>query len=150
MATLLQRPSRIRSNLWDENFGNLFENFIRPAPWVEEASSQDLTPAIDITEREDLYMVHADLPGVKKEDIDINLENGVLTITAETRREREEKSGDRIIRQERSYGKYVRSLRLGTQVDETKVKATFKDGVLELELPKAEAVKPKKIAVDVK
>lgn len=149
MASLIQRPSRIRSSVWDDNFANLFENFFRPVPWVEEASSQDLRPAIDISEREGAYLVHADLPGVKKEDIDINLENGVLTITAETRKEREEKSDDRIIRQERSYGKYVRSLRLGTQVDETKVKATFKDGVLELELPKAEAARPKKIAVDV-
>ena len=91
----------------------------------------------------------ADVPGAKKEDIDVTLENGILTITAETKSEKEEKEGERVLRQERRYGKYVRSLRLGTQIDEKGVKANYKDGVLELTLPKAEEVKPKKITVDV-
>jgi len=93
--------------------------------------------------------VHADLPGVNKDDINVTVENGVLTITAETTSEKEEKEGERVIRQERRYGKYVRSLRLGSEVDAGNVKANYKDGVLELVLPKAEAAKPKKISVDV-
>jgi HSP20 family protein len=100
-------------------------------------------------ERNNEFVVKAELPGVKKEDIDVSVENGVLTINAETRSETEEKEGDRVIRQERRYGKYVRSLRLGKAVDEKKVKASYRDGVLELVLPKAEEVKPKKISVDV-
>jgi HSP20 family protein len=94
-------------------------------------------------------VVTAELPGVKKEDIDVSVENGVLTITAETRSETEEKEGDRVIRQERRYGRYLRSLRLGKTVDEKRVKASYRDGILELILPKAEEVKPKKITVDV-
>jgi HSP20 family protein len=74
----------------------------------------------------------------------------VLTINAESHYEHEDRQeGGRVIRQERRYGKYVRSIRLGKDVDEEKVKANYKDGVLELELPKVEEVKPKKISVNV-
>jgi HSP20 family protein len=72
-----------------------------------------------------------------------------LTINAETRYENEHKEDGRIIRQERRYGKFVRSMRLGDEVDKEKVEAEYKDGVLSLRLPKAEAVKPKKIEVNV-
>lgn len=128
---------------------HLWESFFSSPQWLEEAASADITPPIDITERDDEYIIKADMPGIKKQDIDINLENGVLTISAETKSEAEEKSGERVIRSERRYGNYVRSLRLGTQINEANVKATLQDGVLELVLPKAESVKPKKIAVNV-
>jgi len=72
---------------------------------------------------------------VKKDDISVTLENGVLTISAEMKSEQDEKEGERVVRQERRYGKYVRSLRLGTQIDERK-SAQYKDGVLQLTLPK--------------
>src|SRR3989344_4712453 len=111
--------------------------------------ADDLVPAMDIREREDGYVVRTDMPGVKKEDIQITLENGVLTIAAETKSEKETKEDGHVLRQERCYGKYVRSLRMGTQVDGDRLKASYKDGVLELILPKAEAAKPKKITVDV-
>ena len=133
----------------ENDFGDLFGGFWRPTRLLEEATSEDLVPALDVAERDHEYVVRAEMPGVKKDNIDINLENDVLTITAETRSETEEKEGDRILRQERRYGRYTRSLRLGEQVDGTKVKATYKDGVLELVLSKTEAVKPKKINVDV-
>ncbi len=77
------------------------------------------------------------------------MQNGVLTISAESKQESEEKGKGRIIRQERRYGKYVRHLRLDSDIDEGKVKAHYEDGMLELVLPKVEAVQPKKIAVDV-
>lgn len=136
-----------RRGLFGDEFDRMFENFFQPLRWVEEATS-DLVPVMDIIEREDEYVVRAEMPGVKKEDLDVTIENGVLTVSAEVRSPIEEK-GERIIRQERRYGRYVRSLRLGTQVNEGKVKANLKDGVLELILPKAEEVKPKKISVDV-
>ncbi|MBI3574535.1 MAG: Hsp20/alpha crystallin family protein [Gammaproteobacteria bacterium] len=132
-----------------DDLDRVFDGFIRPLGWVEEAEAEDLVPAMDIREREDEYVVRTDMPGVKKEDIQITLENGVLTIAAETRSEKETKEGGHVLRQERRYGKYVRSLRMGTQVDGDRLKASYKDGVLELVLPKAEAAKPKKITVDV-
>jgi HSP20 family protein len=116
--------------------------------WVEEAAG-DLVPPMDVTERDDGYVIKTEMPGIKKEDISITLENGVLTISGETKTEQEEKEGERVLRQERRYGKYVRSLRLGTQIDEKGVRANYQNGVLELFLPKAEEVKPKKITVDV-
>ncbi len=79
----------------------------------------------------------------------MTLQNGMLTISAEMKQEAEEKEKGRIIRQERRYGKYMRHLRLDTDVDEAKVKATYEDGVLELTLPKVEAVQPKRIPVQV-
>ena len=97
----------------------------------------------------DAYTIHAELPGVRKADVNVTFENGVLTLSAETKSETEEKEGERVIRQERRYGKYMRSLRLGADIDESKVMANYKDGVLEIVLPKAEAVKPKRINVDV-
>lgn len=148
--TLRGRSISPRSSMWGSEFNDVFENFFRPARWVEEATSENLVPAMDIREREHDFQVHADLPGIKKEDIDINLENGVLTITAETKQETEEKDGERLLRQERRYGRYVRSLRLGRDIDAAGVKASYDDGVLEVVLPKAEDAKPKKISVDVK
>jgi HSP20 family protein len=138
------------SRRFNDDIDTMFEGFFRPLRWVdEEAAGEGLAPRLDVVERNNEFVVKAELPGVKKEDIDVSVENGVLTINAETRSETEEKEGDRVIRQERRYGKYVRSLRLGKAVDEKKVKASYRDGVLELVLPKAEEVKPKKISVDV-
>jgi HSP20 family protein len=134
--------------VWGDDIDRLFENFLQPVRWVEEATS-DLVPALDVIERDHEYVVRTDMPGVKKDDIDITVENGVLTLSGETKSDTQEKEGDRVIRQERRYGKYVRSLRLGTQVDARNIKANFKDGVLEVVLPKAEEVKPKKVSIDV-
>ncbi len=153
MNRLMRREDRTplaRLGLWDNDFDRLFQGFVSPMRWVEEARGEDLFPAMDVKERDGEYVVVADIPGAKKEDIDVTLENGILTISAETKSETEEKEGERVLRRERRYGKYVRSLRLGDQIDEKNVKANYKDGVLELILPKAEEVKPKKIAVDVK
>jgi HSP20 family protein len=141
-------PAR-RLGLWGNDLDRAFEGFFRPVRWVEEATSEDLIPAMDVVERDNEYLVKTELPGVKKEDIAITVENGVLTISAETRSEHEEKDKDRVIRQERRYGKYVRSLRLGKEIDANKVAAAYKDGVLELTLAKAEEVKPKKINVGI-
>lgn len=132
-----------------DDLDRVFDGFVRPLGWVEEAEAEDLVPAMDIREREDEYVVRTDLPGIKKEDIQITLENGVLTIAAETKSEKETKEDGQVLRQERRYGKYVRSLRMGTQVDGNRLKASYKDGVLELILPKAEEAKPRKITVDV-
>ena len=149
MNHLIRNPRSVIANRWNDDFNSLFENFLQPMRWAEEEASQGLVPRLDVVERDNEFVVKAEMPGMKKDDIEVSLENGVLTITAETKSETEEKEGDRVIRQERRYGKYLRSLRLGKEIDDRKVKATYRDGVLELVLPKAEAVKPKKISVDV-
>jgi HSP20 family protein len=132
-----------------DDFDRAFDGFFHPLRWVEETRSDANVPAMDIKEREDDYVVRTDLPGVRKEDVSVTLENGLLTITAERRNEEAQKEGDREIRREARYGRYARSLRLGTQINEKGVKANYRDGVLELVLPKAEEVKPRKISVDV-
>ncbi len=152
MNRLMRREDRTPLNrwgLWDDDFNRVFQGFLSPMRWVEEATGENLTPAMDVKERDDAYVIKTEMPGVNKDDVSITLENGVLTITGESKSEKEEKEGERVLRQERRYGKFVRSLRLGTQIDEKGVKASYKDGVLELILPKAEEVKPKKITVDV-
>jgi HSP20 family protein len=110
---------------------------------------RSITPAIDVSETDHAYVVRAELPGVKKDDLDVTINDGVLTINAETRYEHTDKEKGRVIRQERRYGKYVRSMRLGGEVDEAKVSADYSDGILTLTLPKSEEVKPKKIDVKI-
>jgi HSP20 family protein len=152
MNRLMRREDRTplkRWGLWDDDINRVFQGFLSPMRWVEEATGADLTPAMDVKERDDAYVIKTEMPGVNKDDVSITLENGVLTITGESKSEKEEKEDERVLRQERRYGKFVRSLRLGTQIDEKGVKASYKDGVLELILPKAEEVKPKRITVDV-
>lgn len=146
MTSLLQQnPGRNGWSLVNDELDNLFEGFFRPLRSGNQV--QGFALPMDVTERANEYVIHAELPGVNKDNIDITLADGVLTVTAETKQEYEDKEGDRVIRQERRYGKYSRSIRLGTQIDEKNVKANYKDGVLELVLPKAEEVKPKKISV---
>jgi HSP20 family protein len=124
--------------------------FSRPAlrnNGKENLTVADWMPTVDISETEGEYLIKAELPEVKKEDVKVTVENGVLTLQGERRQEKEEK-GRRFHRVERSYGSFVRSFSLPDSVDESSVKAEYKDGVLNLHLPKSEKVKPK--AIDVK
>jgi len=147
---LVTRNPKSRSLGWlDNDFDDMFEGFFRPMRTYDESGSRDLVPAVDVSENENEFVVRIEIPGVRKEDVNVTVENGVLTISAESKSETEEKEGERVIRQERRYGKYMRSLRLGTDINEPKVKATHKDGVLQVTLPKAEEVKPKRVNVDV-
>lgn len=108
----------------------------------------DWTPTVDISESEAEYAIKAELPEVKKEDVKVTVEDGVLTIQGERKQEKEEK-GKKYHRIERSYGRFVRSFTLPDTVDEGKVKAEYADGVLHLHLPKSEKAKPKQIDVKI-
>ncbi len=108
----------------------------------------DWVPSVDVSETEWGYQIKAEIPDVKKEDVKVTLEDGVLTIQGERRQEKEE-TGKKYHRIERSYGSFVRSFTLPDLVDEEQVKAEFKDGVLNLQLPKSEKAKPKAIEVTV-
>jgi HSP20 family protein len=108
----------------------------------------DWVPPVDISETDEAFHIAAELPEVKKDDVKVILENGVLTLQGERKEEREEK-GSKIHRNERSYGRFVRSFTLPDFVDDTRVKAEFKNGVLHLHLPKSEKAKPRAIEVKV-
>ena len=106
------------------------------------------TPPVDIQETEKEYVVKADLPDVRKEDVKVEIDDDVLTVEGERRQEKEEKT-KRFHRTERAYGKFVRRFAMPTHVDGTAVKAEFKDGVLNVHLPKTEAAKQRAIEVTV-
>jgi len=108
----------------------------------------DWAPAVDIQETDAAYSVKADLPDVKKEDIKIELHDGVLSIEGERRKTQEEK-GKKFHRIERQYGQFVRRFVLPNEVDAAKVKAEFKDGVLNVQLPKSVNGKPKSVEIKV-
>lgn len=129
--------------VWD-----VFDGFLRPSRF-SAVNGQALRPAIDLVETDGTYLVKAELPGVKKEDLDVTIQDGVLTISAESNYDSEDQKDGRMIRQERRFGKYVRSMRLGDIIDEAKIQAEYKDGLLELTLPKAEVAKPKKVDIKV-
>jgi len=103
-------------------------------------------PQVDIHEDGNAITVKVDLPGVKQEDIDIQLTNDSLTITGERKFEDEERKSN-YVRVERAYGSFTRTFSLGVPVEADKIKAAFKDGVLTVTLPKSEAIKPKKVLV---
>ena len=104
------------------------------------------TPPVDLFETDDALVLKAELPGFAKEDLDIEIRDRTLILKGERRHEREVKE-EQYHRRERAYGRFQRAFTLPTVVEESKVQATFKDGVLELRLPKSEAVKPKRIAI---
>ena len=106
------------------------------------------SPVVDISEDEKEYAVKAELPDVKKEDIKLNVHDDVLTITGERRYEKEEK-GKKYHRVERAYGSFMRSFTLPEDADGTKVTAEYKDGLLNVRVPKSEKAKPKTIEVKV-
>jgi len=105
-------------------------------------------PALDITQDKDTVFVKVELPGLKKEDIDISLHEGMLTISGERKQEKREGEGE-TFREERYFGRFHRTVTLPTAVQADKVKASYRDGILEIELPKAEEAKPKQIEVNV-
>ena len=102
---------------------------------------------VDVTQNDSGYVVKAELPGVAKDDIAVSVEGGEVSISAEVKREKETKEGERVLRSERYYGKLQRVFALGHPVDEANAQARYADGVLELTLPKSEEALPKRIAV---
>ena len=103
-------------------------------------------PAVDIFEKDQNLVIRAEMPGLNREDIEVGMENGVLTLKGERKREAEFNEGD-AYRLERVYGTFTRSFSLPTTVDPAKIEAVYKDGVLEVTVPKLEAAKPKKVQI---
>lgn len=115
---------------------------------VPDGGFADWAPAMDVQETENEYLIKADLPDVKKEDVKVSVEDGILAVEGERRMDKEEK-GKKFHRVERSYGKFVRRMTVPTDVDQQKVQANFKDGVLNVHLPKSTTAKPRTVEVKV-
>jgi HSP20 family protein len=136
--------------LLDPNFTDSFENAVRRffSPALLEAEQQQLKMRIDVSENDSAYTVKADIPGVTKEVISVQVEGNVVSIEAQAKSEKEEKGeGDKILRSERYYGSIARSFSLGQDVDASKVQAKYADGVLTLQLPKAATANSRRIAI---
>ena len=114
----------------------------------EMLTMADWTPTADISETDAAYLVKAEIPGVAKEDVKVTLQDGVLTIAGERHKEKEEKN-KKFHRIERSFGSFMRSFRIPDDVDESTIKAEFKDGILNVTLTKSEKAKSKAIEVSV-
>ncbi len=110
------------------------------------AYSQSFAPRVDIIENSDEFIVSAELPGLKKDDFKLTVEDNILTLEGEKKFEREQKE-DGYFRSERRYGAFKRSFRLNQTVDSTKISADYNNGVLEIHVPKAEKAKPKQIDI---
>jgi HSP20 family protein len=114
----------------------------------EQMAVAEWTPSVDITEDETEWVVKADLPDLKKEEVNVTVENGVLTFSGERKHEKEEKN-KKYHRIERAYGAFVRSFTLPDNTDPSKVSAEFKGGVLTVHLPKSQDAKPKAVEIKV-
>lgn len=122
--------------------------FVRPMDL--KAGETPLAPPsirMDVKEQESAYVVHAELPGVKKEDIHVTVDGNQVSISAEVRQESEEKEGERMLRSERYFGKVSRSFQLAQDIDDARAEARFNDGILELTLPKRAVANSKRLAI---
>lgn len=128
-----------------EPFDEVFKGFFRP---LRVEGVPDARIKMDVKEDDKGYTVHAEIPGVKKEDIHVSIDGNQVSISAETKQEKEVKEGERILRSERYYGKVARSLSLASDIDESNAQAKYSDGVLELSLPKKAAATSKKLIIN--
>ena len=150
MSKVTRSPSNELTPWFNRGFDDIFEGFFKP---LRSIGSNELTqnfPSLDVVEHNDKYIVTAELPGMDSKDIDVTYDNGLLTISGEKRDEstKEDKEG-RVIHRECSYGKYVRQFRLNTDVKESEIKAQYKNGILNLTIPKTQESQPKKVKIDI-
>lgn len=124
---------------------DLFKGFfVRPMAFEGQPQMQI---KMDVKEDDKAYTVHADIPGVKKEEIHVTIDGNQVSISAEVKKHKEEKDGEKVLRSERYYGKVARSFTLGHDVDESQAEAKYADGVLELTLPKKVASSSRKLTI---
>ncbi|MBT9475531.1 Hsp20/alpha crystallin family protein [Polaromonas sp.] len=134
----------------DPGISDTFDTALRRffAPVAFEPDTPALKMRVDVSEKDNAYEVKADIPGVKKEDINVRIDGNVVQIDAEVNREKETKgNGGKVLRSERYWGNISRTFSLAQDVDDSKVVAKYTDGVLTLELPKKASTASKKIAV---
>lgn len=132
-------------DVYVEPFDNLFRGFFRPVRG--DANEAPMQIKIDVKENDKAYTVHAEIPGVKKEDIHVTVEGNQVSLEAESKRENETREGEKLLRSERYYGKAYRSFTLASDVDDAAAEAKYSDGVLELTLPKKAATNAKRLEI---
>jgi HSP20 family protein len=149
---LVPKETASRLPLWDvDSWFN--DALLRPFapigfPRLRSLVTEDISPSVDVFEEGEDLVVKAELPGIKKEDIDIRLTDGMITISGEKKKEDEIKRKD-YYKWERSYGSFCRSFELPAEVQKDKVKSTFKDGVLEIRMPKSKEAIQKEVKIKV-
>lgn len=119
--------------------------FVRPVEFSDTKEAPALT--VDVTEQDKAYAIHAEIPGVNKEDIHVSIDGAVVSISAERRNQKEVRDSDKILRSERYFGKVSRSFQLPQEVDESQASAKYSEGVLELLLPKKAAAQAKRLSI---
>jgi HSP20 family protein len=129
----------------DTGFDELFRGFFRPVRL--EGAPTPVTIKMDVSETDNGYLVHSEMPGVNKADIDVAIEGNQVTITAEVKQGWEKKDSDRLLRSERYFGNIYRSFTLPAELDEAACEAKYDNGVLELKLAKKAAVAGKRLAI---
>lgn len=132
---------------------DIFDRYARAFSWPLKRGQELMTtgewsPRVDISENDMEFIIQAEIPDVKKEDVKVTVDQGVVTIEGERKKEKEDK-GKKFHRVERHYGSFVRSFTLPENIDETNVKASYKDGMLNLRIPKTQEKKPKAIEIKV-
>ena len=132
-------------NVTFDPFDDMFKGFFRPMRF--EGQPQQMQIKMDVKENDTAYTVHAEIPGVPKEDIHVTIAGNQVSISAEVKKEKEEKEGDKLLSSERYFGKVYRSFSLGQDVDETTAVAKYDNGVLDLTLPKKAVSGAKKLAI---
>lgn len=146
MSKLRLFEPRLFEPALSDSFESMFRRFMSPMRMDLEGPTMDMR--VDVTEVDGLYKVRADLPGVKKDDINVRIDGNIVQIDAEVKEQKETKeSGGKVLRSERYHGAISRAFSVAQDVDDTKVSARFEDGVLTLELPKKATVASKKIAI---
>ena len=147
MSLIRWNPTRELNRMHDD-LNRLFGGLFTGDPLETSFARGAWEPVVDISETPESYVVTAELPGLTKDDVNINYEDGILTIRGEKKQEKEEKRKN-YHRVERSFGVFERSFRVPSRVLVDKIEAKFKDGVLNLMLPKAEEVRPKEIPIKI-
>lgn len=135
-----------RFSPFDDAIDDLFRGFfVRPVNFDHPAGAAAFR--VDVTENETAYTLRAEIAGVKKDDINVSIDGDTVAISAEVKNEKDVKSGERVLRSERYYGKVYRAFTLGQAVDESAAAAKYNEGVLELTLPKKAAVQARRLAI---
>jgi HSP20 family protein len=134
-----------RYSPFEDLFSDLTRGFwVKPLAFPAET---EVKLKVDVKETDKAFTVHAEIPGVKKEDIQVDIDGNIISIRAERKQEKEEKKGEKVIYSERSYGMASRSLTLPSDVDSQGASASYKDGVLDLTLPKKAGAQAKRISI---
>jgi HSP20 family protein len=136
-----------RFNVLDNTLDDMLRGFfVRPMNF-ETTAAAPLQLRVDVSETDGGYTVHAEIPGVKKDDIHVAIDGNQVEISAEVKNEKEVKEGEKVLRSERHYGKVYRAFALGHDIDEAATEARYADGILELKLPKKASGKAKRISI---